>query len=275
MEARRLDRAAGYVAAAYLALFFVVPVLRLLYRSLISPSGAFSLHNFASLLASPLYQAVLVRTLEVAFASTFLALLLGYPLAMYIAGARRMRGMLLTLAISPMLISLTVRLFGWMIVLSDNGPVNHLLMALGLTDAPVKLLFTRTAVVIGIAAYALPYVVLVLYSAIRRVDTVLQEAAATLGAAPWYSFTTVLLPLTVPGIVAAGSIAFALGASAFIVPLMLGGPKDALLANYAYSAINTLGDWGQGAAVGALLLVLVSVALWLANRVERRAAMAK
>lgn len=268
--AARAFYAAGSVPAIlYLGVFFLYPLAGLLARSLRSPSGEWTVANFLTLWESPLYRQVLARTMVDACLSTVLALALGYPLALFIAG-RRTRGPLLMLILTPMLINLTVRLFGWMIILSDQGPINRLLLSLGLRDQPLPLLFTRTAVVLGIAAYTLPFVALTCYGAIRRVDPTLLDAAASLGAGTFYAFRTVMLPLTLPGIIGGASVAFALGASAFIVPLMLGGPKDALMANYAYSVITTLGDWGAGASIGTVLLVLVLIVTTTAGRLERR-----
>lgn len=270
-SAQSLYRGASGLAFIYLAVFFIYPLLGLVNRSIRSADGALTLHHFTAIWQSPLYRMVLGRTVQDAFLTTITALLLGYPLALFIArSSPKARGPMLMLVIAPMLINLTVRLFGWMILLNEAGPINNLLVATGLLDAPRKLLYTRTAVIIGLAAYTLPFVVLTAYGAIRRVDETLLQAAAGLGAGPWYVFRTVTLPLTMPGIISGATISFALGASAFIIPLMLGGPRDALLANYAYAAINTLGDWGTGAAIGIILLLLVMVVVAAAGLWERR-----
>ncbi|HEY8416875.1 MAG TPA: ABC transporter permease [Limnochordales bacterium] len=268
---RWIYAAAGLAALVFFVAFFVWPVGAVLIQSFRpSPTGGFSLSGYARFLTDPLYMQATQRTLSIAALSTAITLVVGYGVALFVATRPRGQAVWLMLAVAPMLVSLVLRLYGWMILLSEQGPVNRLLVALGFAAQPVPLLFSRFAVIVGIVHYCLPFMVLTVYSALRRIDPSVQEAAATLGANGWYAFRTIVLPLSMPGVIAGTSITFALSASTFVVPLMIGGPRDRMLSNYVYLAVERLGDWGFAAVIAVLMLALVVVVLAAANRLARR-----
>ncbi|MBO8140851.1 MAG: ABC transporter permease [Firmicutes bacterium] len=263
--------AAGLVALAFFFAFFAWPVGAVLVNSL-RPAGSdgLTLSGYVRFLSDSFYLQATWRTISIAAVSTALTLILGYGVALFAATRPRGRAVWLTLAVAPMLVSLVIRLYGWMILLSEQGPVNRILVALGVSPAPLPLLFSRLAVVVGIVHYCLPFMVLTIYSALRRIDPAVREAAATLGADGWYAFRTIVLPLSMPGVIAGTSITFALSASTFVVPLMIGGPRDRMLSNYVHLAVERLGDWEFAAVIAVLMLAMVVVVLAGANRLAAR-----
>lgn len=260
----------GWAALLYMLALFFYPVLRVVLTS-VWQGGSFSLHHYLAIFSKDLYVHVLLKTLWISAVSTVVSLVLGYSLAYFIATRRSDRqGIWLMAIISPMFMSLTVRLFGWMILLSKEGPITKGFSALFGGEQESSLLFTSTAVVIGIVHYVLPFVVLNIYTSLKRLEPSLLEASAILGASSWRTFWQVRFPLSLPGVYAASSLAFALSASTFLVPVMLGGPKDNLMANMAYNSIVTIGNMGMGAAISFVLLVIVVIVLLVMNALERR-----
>lgn len=261
---------AGYLAVIYMALLFLYPLIKVTWSS-VSTNNGFSLDNYITIFTTPLYLKVLFKTLWVSLVSTLIALILGYSLAYFIATREsNKQGFWLMLIISPMFMSLTVRLFGWMIFLGQGGPLVALLTPLVSPETRLTILFSPIAIIIGIVHYVLPFVVLNIYSALKKLEPTLLEAATMLGASSFRAFWTVTFPLSLPGVIAGSSLAFALSASTFLVPLMLGGPSDNLLANMAYNSIINIGNLGMGAAISMVLLIIVVIVLAVMGRLERR-----
>lgn len=261
---------AGWIAIVYMLLLFAYPVLKVVVTS-VWLNGSFSAENYIKIFSSDLYTRVLVKTLWISVVSTLIALFIGYTLAYFIATRpSNKQGVWLMLIISPMFMSLTIRLFGWMILLSKDGPLVGIISKLFGETSELSLLFTSFAVIIGIVHFVLPFVVLNVYTSIKRLEPSLLEASTMLGASRWRSFWTVTFPLSLPGVFAGGSLAFALSASTFLVPTMLGGPADNLLANMAYNSIITIGNMGMGAALSFVLLIIIVAVLLVMGRLERR-----
>jgi ABC-type spermidine/putrescine transport system permease subunit I len=267
---RRFYTIVGWAALLYMLVLFLYPVLKVVQTS-VWQNGSFSLDDYISIFSKDLYLKVLLKTLWISVLSTVISLVLGYSLAYFVAtrpGDKQ--GIWLMAIISPMFMSLTVRLFGWMILLSKEGPIATGFSALFGTAQEFSLLFSSGAVVIGIVHYVLPFVVLNIYTSLKRMEPALLEASAILGASGWRTFWRVRFPLSLPGVYAGCSLAFALSASTFLVPVMLGGPKDNLMANMAYNSIVTIGNMGMGAAISFVLLIIVVIVLLVMSRLERR-----
>jgi putative spermidine/putrescine transport system permease protein len=278
---RRPDLAAwalvGPVLAVFIALF-AVPLLVLFALSFervdmasFQVVDAFTLHNYARFLLDPYYLEVLGVTLRISLLVTLLTLATGYPVAAYLvrAGGRE-RATLMLLIVSPLLVSLVIRSFGWVIVLGPKGLVNALLLALGLVGAPVKLMYTETAVVIGLAHVFYPFMVLAVYSALARIDPAVLRAAMNLGASPLKAFWRVTLPLSVPGIVAGSLIVFALSVSSFVTPALLGGPWVRVVAYLVWEQNLIVLDWGFAAAIAVILLGVTALIMVAYNRLVER-----
>ncbi|HLR72350.1 MAG TPA: ABC transporter permease [Pseudogracilibacillus sp.] len=259
---------AGWIAILYMIIFFLYPLL-VVTKSSFMQNEEWSLFNYIQIFSNSLYMNVLVKTIVISFISTLCTVVIGYILAYFIANRKpEKQGIWLMVIISPMFVSLTIRLYGWMIFLSEQGPLNSILSVF--TDKTISLLFTPTAVTIGIVHFVLPFMVLNIYNSIKTLDKSLEEASIILGASKTRTFWKVTFPLTLPGVYAGSSIAFALASSTFLVPIMLGGPSESLLSNMAYDSIVTIGNTGMGAALSILLLVIVVIVLGIVNMLERR-----
>lgn len=260
------------------AVFFALPVLILFATSVERVDTAsfqvverFTLANYTRFLFDAFYLSVLGITLRISLLVTLVALVTGYPVAAHLVRARaRERAILMLLIVSPLLVSLVIRSFGWVIVLGPRGLVNSLLVGLGLVRAPLKLMYTETAVVIGLAHVFYPFMVLAIYSALRRIDPAVLRAARNLGAGPLRSFWHVTLPLSVPGIIAGSLIVFALSVSSFVTPALLGGPWVKVVAYLVWEQNLIVLDWGFAAAIAVILLGVTALLMVLYNRLVER-----
>lgn len=231
------------------------------------------LANYADLATDPLFHEALGRTFRVAAITTAVCLLIGVPEAWIIHRmSPRWRGFMLLLVVGPLLVSVVVRTFGWMVLLGTNGLVNQALAALGVPGAPFRLMFTEFAVILGLVHVMVPLVVLAVWASLGRLDPALARAAESLGAGRFTVFRRVVLPNVIPGVLAGALMVFCLSASAFATPAMLGGRRLKVVSSMAYNEfLNTL-NWPLGAAVATLLLLAVLAATLLWTRfVERRA----
>lgn len=251
-------------ATLYLIVFFVLPLLIVLVYSFLSrgPYGqvvwTFNLQNYVRVF-DPLYFSILWRSLLFALGNTLVCLLLSYPFAYYIArleNARR-RNLLLILVMVPFWTNFLVRTYAWRVILGTDGPLNGLLLWLGVIREPLPLIFNGGAVMVGLVYGYLPFMVLPLYAAIERLDFSLVEAAQDLYANGRQAFLRVLLPLSMPGIIAGSILVFIPSLGAFITPDLLGGAKTVMIGNLIQSQFLTARDWPFGSAFSVLLMLAV------------------
>jgi putative spermidine/putrescine transport system permease protein len=247
---------------------FLVPLVNLFLLSfarfdrVTGATAGFSPANYVAFLSDPFYLGILWRTLKIALLATGLALVLGYPVAWVLSRARgRRRAYLMLGILAPLLISVVVRSFGWLVILGPNGLVNSTLTGLGLVDAPVRLLYTETAIVLGLVHVFLSFMVLSIAAALDRIDPAVLRAAQNLGASPARAFLRVVLPLSLPGVAAGCLIVFTLSTSAFITPALLGGPRVKVMASLAYQQTLLLSDWPYGGAIAFILLAVTGAAV--------------
>jgi putative spermidine/putrescine transport system permease protein len=220
-------------------------------------TGSFSLERFSTIFTDTFYIGVLGKTLLLSLIVTIIALIVGLPLAVYAWRASpRMRLPFTILVLSPLFISIVVSSYGWIVILGTKGIVNNLLLALGLIDAPIKLLYTNTAIAIGLTHLVIPFMMLPILSNLERIEPALPEAAAVLGASPLRVWTDVLLPLLVPGIAAGTNIVFALAMSAYVTPAVLGPSGPNFITTLIYDHFVTLFDWPTGSALAVVLFLL-------------------
>jgi putative spermidine/putrescine transport system permease protein len=261
-----------------LTLFFAVPLGTVLvfsvYRA--EPGGVmipgFTLTHYRRFLTDPLSLRVLWNTLVLGIHVTAGCLVLAFPVAYSLARTRRrgLRGIMLALLLVPLMTSVVVRSYGWTIVLADNGWLNMSLMAVGLINSPVRLLYTFTGTVIALMEVFLPFMVLSLAPVIQNIDRNLEYAAQSLGANRWRTFVDILLPLSVPGILAGSILVFALTIAAFATPALVGGAKTLLMATYVYQQALTVFNWPFGAAISFVLLALVLCLIVVQTRLVER-----
>jgi putative spermidine/putrescine transport system permease protein len=227
-------------------------------------TGGFSFANFTKLLADRYYLEIIGKTLMLSFVVTMLALIIGLPLAAYLwKASRRIRFPLTILILSPLLVSIVVSSYGWIVILGTKGIVNNLLLAVGLIEAPVKLLYTNTAITIGLVHLVIPFMVLPILSNLERIDAAVTEAAAVLGANPLRVWTQILLPLLIPGIAGGTNIVFALAMSAYVTPAVLGPNGPNFITTLIYQHFVTLFDWATGSALAVILFLLSMTVIML------------
>jgi putative spermidine/putrescine transport system permease protein len=252
-------------AILFLLVAFVVPLGRLL--SLAFAGDAITPAPFLDLLGSEVYRRVFFRTLWIAALVAAVTVALAYPLAVLLGQLRGLRFVLALYGVLfPLWISVLVRTFAWMLLLERNGPVNRVLQDLGVVDHPLALLFNDVGVVIGMVHVLLPYAVLPLYAATSRIDPRLLTASDGLGATPFATFRRVYLPLSLPGLVAAGAIVFLLALGFFVTPALLGGANAMTLPMLIASFVSDRLAWGLAAAAALSLLVIILLLLFLASR---------
>jgi putative spermidine/putrescine transport system permease protein len=233
---------------------------------------AFTLDNYQDVLLDPFYLAILGRSIWMSGLVTLCALIAGYPIALFLyRTTSRWRGLLAVLTVAPLLVSSVVRTFGWMVILGDGGWINGSLRALGLIEQPLRLMNSMTGVVIGLTEILMPTMILALIAGFARLDPTLEEAARSLGAAPWRAFLRVTLPLSLPGVVLGCLIDFVLAISSFTTPKLLGGGRVSVMATAIYEeALETL-NWPRAAAIALVLIATFVVTLAIHGRVARLA----
>jgi putative spermidine/putrescine transport system permease protein len=235
-------------------------------------TGPATLNNYRSVLASPLARDTAFTTLRLAGLMTLVTTLLGYPLAYVLARSpsRGMRRAILFTLVVTFLSGGVTRAYAWLIILGNRGLINQ---ALGALDLPtVKLAYNETGVVIGVVHFLLPFFVLTLLAALKNIPLSLEEAARNLGASRRHVFLHVVLPLSIPGLVAAASLTFAGALSAFLFPELLGGGRVHMASNVIYETILTDFNLPRVAAMAALFLVLALTALGVLGFLQRRSA---
>jgi putative spermidine/putrescine transport system permease protein len=257
---------------AFFALFFVAPLILLFLVSLYtSPEmTAFGLDQYVRFLGDPFSLGVLGSTLWLGVKVTLLCLLLGYPLAwLHVRSPRWAQGVLMLIIILPLLTSVVVRTFAWIVILGRQGIVNNALLALGLADTPLRLLYTEGGVVVALAQVQMPLMVLPLITALSRIDVNLQDASSALGAGAWRTFWKVTLPLTLPGIIAGCLLTFSAAITAFITQSLVGGGQMLFMPMYLYQQSSTLSNWPFAAAISIIFLIAVLAAVTLFNMLGR------
>jgi putative spermidine/putrescine transport system permease protein len=250
-----------------LAVFLVGPIWVNLLESLKEPSGATGLAQYARIFGDIYYLTIIAQTLGFGFAVTAICIVLGYPLAYVVARSQgAWKAALILLVVTPLLVNVVVRSFGWMVILGGSGAVNAGLVALGFPK--VELMYNWTGVTIAMVHVLLPFMVLSIASTLETLDRRLEEAAAVLGATPARVFRNVTLPLSLEGIVTGGILVFTLTIGSFVTVLLLGKTSTMVLPLLIYQQLTTSSDWPFAAAMGITLLVLVSLVLWAQGRVR-------
>ena len=250
----------------FLALFFLLPILRMGARSVTDPSPA----NYGVFFESPVYAKVLWTTLRTSFVVTVVSLLLGYPYAYVMHHAKpRAQAALIALVIVPFWSSLLVRTYAWTVLLQDTGVVNSLLKRLALIDQPLALMRNTLGVTVGMSHILVPFMVLPIFATMRRIDVDLIPAAEGLGARPFAAFRRVFLPLSLPGVFAGCLLVFVLALGFYITPALLGNPQNAMFSELVVNMVSERLEFGVGSALAITLLAVTLVLLWVGSRFVR------
>ena len=250
-------------AGLFLLIFFILPLFIVIIYGFLERGTyggviwQFNASNFGRVF-DPLYFSTFLRSVYIAVLTTVFCILLGYPLAYFMTSRPpRQRNILLLLLMIPFWTNFLIRTYAWRVILGTDGPINSFLMWTGLVNEPLTLLFTEGAVLVGLIYGYLPFMVLPLYAAIERIDFSLMEAAADLYANGWQAFRKVLLPLSMPGVIAGCILVFIPSLGAFVTPDLLGGAKTVMIGNLIQGQFLTARDWPFGSAISMLLMVAV------------------
>lgn len=278
-------------ATLFLGVFFLGPLLVVVVYSFLAPGlyggveWSFYHWNYGRILGwadgvweeyDPVYAAIFLRSARLAAVTVLITLAICYPAALWVARlAPRWRTVMVFLITLPFFVSLVVRLFAWVLILRPSGALNAVLTGLGIVSEPVDILFTETAVLIGMAYVLLPFMFLPLYASIEKLDRGLLAASADLGAGPVQTFLRVTLPLTLPGIAAGAVLVFIPALGNFVVPDILGGARVLMIGNLVEQQFLSARNWPFGAALSVMIMavMLVAILVWLAwsGRAEARA----
>lgn len=271
------DWALALPLAAFFMLFFVAPLgllVSISFQAERQMTGAVGLGQYAAFLADPLNLAVLGDTLLVGAKATALCLLFGYPLAWLCTRVpARWQAALIFLIVLPIVTSVVVRTFAWIVILGRNGIVNETILALGLSAQPLRLLFSETGVVIVLAQVQMPLMVLPLITTLQRIDPNLESASQALGAGAWRTFFRVTLPLSLPGIIAGTILTYTACVTAFVTQSLIGGSRLLYMPMLIFQQAMDLQNWPFAAAVSVIFMasVLLIVAMLVALSRSRAA----
>ena len=271
--------AAGLVGPAtlYVAIGLLIPLAILLRYSLnqFVPGkfmvDALTIENYVKFFTDSYYTAVLTRTVRIAFVTTAICLAMGFPLAYVLARTQtRYKNLLIMLVVLPLFVGTAVRAAGWMVAFSNKGLINASLMGVGVLSEPLEIMFSESAVIIGITAVNLPFMVLTLQSVIEGIDRSVEEAAFNLGATPLRMARRVLLPLAMPGILAGTILTFILAMNAYATPVLLGGPRFQMMGPLVYGQFVQQNNWPFGGAIAFILMTATLVLTLAANLVVQQ-----
>jgi putative spermidine/putrescine transport system permease protein len=273
----RLGAGLAFPAALVVLLIIMVPLLQLVRYSFnhFDPTEmmqqAFTLENYTKFFADPYYRDVFLTTVGVAALCTVLALVLGFPVAYFLARTdSRHKSLYVILLVFPLMVGSVVRAAGWMVILGNAGIVNAVLKRLGLIDQSLQLMYTPTAVVVGTTAVVMPYLILTLQSVLEGMDFSVEEAARNLGADFFTTFRRVVLPIAAPGVAAGTMLVFILCMNAYATPVLLGGTGLTMMAPALYDQITRASNWPFGAAMALILvcatLLMALLSNWLIHR---------
>jgi len=230
-----------------------------------------TIENYVKFFTDGFYLNVLWRTVRVAVICTIVCLIMGFPLAYVLARTEsRFKNLLIMLVVLPLFVGNAVRAAGWMTAFGSKGALNASLVGLGLIDQPLEIMFTETAVIIGIIAVNLPFMVLTLQSVIEGINRNVEEAAFSLGAGPVAMFRRVLWPLAMPGILAGTILTFILAMNAYATPVLLGGPKFQTMGPLVYGQFAQQNNWPFGGAISFILMTATLLLTIAANLIVQR-----
>ena len=263
---------------AWVTVFLFIPYLLMFCYSFWSVSAvqsvvhSWNLANYRQLFTIDVYWQTLLRSMWIAARVTLFSLLLGYPLAYFLSfHAGRWKDLCYQLVIIPLWVSYLVRAYAWKTILGSDGVLNTLLQYVHLTRHPLEfLLYSPFAVVLTLTHIYTPFAILPIYASLEHIPRNLVEASHDLGASPWETFWRVVLPLSIPGVVAGATFAFVLSLGDFLAPLLLGGPSGIMISNIVVSLFGAAYNWPLGAAISLCMLVLVVGLLFVSEKLEKR-----
>ncbi len=276
-KGKRLGAGLAFPASIVVLMVIIVPIFMLFRYSFnqFDPSmmmvKGLTLENYVRFFQDPYYRDVFLNTVYVAAVCTALALMLGFPVAYFLAKSQsRYKSLFIILLVFPLMVGSVVRAAGWMVILGSAGFINYVLQWLGLVDKPIQLLYTPLAVIIGTTGVVMPYMILTLQSVLEGIDFSVEEAAQNLGAGFFTTFRRIVLPIAAPGVAAGTMLVFILCMNAYATPVLLGGSGITMMAPALYDQITKASNWPFGSALALVLvtatLVMALLSNWLIHR---------
>lgn len=248
-------------ALVFIGLLFALPVILFFVRSASEAGGAAAFVELVwhTLQSGPVQNALL-QTLTLSLVVTLVVLVLGYPIAFFLTVAPAWSfSVVILCVVVPYFTSIIVRTYSWMVLLGSNGIINQLLLKLGIVDTPLSLIYNYTGILIGMIYIMLPYMVLTLYAAMKRIDLGLLRAASGMGASGAYAFRKVYLPLSAHGVISGALIVFILCLGFFVTPALMGGPGNVVIAMLIQNEVEIVMNWSNAAAMALILFVMTSI----------------
>ncbi|EJK87976.1 ABC transporter permease [Rhizobium rhizogenes] len=263
-------------AVLLLGIFLVLPYINIVVMSLRNPGSGtpyapgFTLSNYLRLFADSFYLEQTANTLMIGFITTSVCLILGFPVAWQLAKTQmRFRGLAYGLVLSPLLVGIVIRSYGWTILLGNNGMINRTLIGFGLIDRPLALMYNSLGIVIALVHVFLPFMILPLMSALQGIDPSIEAAARSLGAGRITAFRRIVLPLAMPGIQAGCILVFVLSLSAYVTPSLIGGLRVKTMAVSVVDALIDTFQWPFGSAMALMLSLTGAIMVLLFARLTR------
>ncbi|SDV48035.1 ABC transporter permease [Chitinasiproducens palmae] len=277
-SSRRLSLPYGLTAPAAIVMlaFVAIPLLLTLSQSFYAPAAdgtpAFSLAQYGAVFGDPYYRGIYLRTFELSAVVTLICIVIGVPEAYVLTRlSPRWRAISMFIVLGPLLMSVVVRTLGWAVLLDRGGLVNTALLKLGLVDEPLRLMFTFTGVVIAMVHVQVPFMVLAVWTSLQKMDLATEQAAETLGASASTVLRRIVFPQAIPGVLSGGLIVFALTASAFATPAIIGGRRLKVVPTSVYDEVLSSLNWPLGTALAVVLMAAVLlISIGIGRFVERR-----
>lgn len=271
MKNKKSQSLLAYPYVIWSLIFIVAPILIILILSFFKTTNGetiFSLDNYKKIL-NPTYLNIFLHSIVLAFISTVLCLILGYPVAYIISKYNlKKRNILILLFILPMWMNFLIRTYAWMAILNTNGILNNILGIFGIS--PVKFLYTEGAVLLGMVYNFLPFMVIPIYTVLIKLDQTLIEASYDLGATKFQTFKKVIFPLSLPGVISGITMVFMPAVSTFVISRLLGGSKYLLVGNLIEQEITTVGDWNLGSSLAIFMMILILISMAFMTKYEKK-----
>lgn len=261
----------AYPYVVWSLIFIVAPIVIILVLSFLKTTNGqtvFSLDNYKKIL-NPIYLNIFLHSIILAFISTVLCLILGYPVAYIISKYNfKKRNILILLFILPMWMNFLIKTYAWMAILNTNGILNNILGIFGIS--PVKFLYTEGAVLLGMVYNFLPFMVIPIYTVLIKLDQTLIDASYDLGATKLQTFKKVILPLSLPGVISGITMVFMPAVSTFVISRLLGGSKYLLVGNLIEQEITAVGDWNLGSSLAIFMMILILISMAFMTKYEKK-----
>lgn len=257
----------------WIALMIVIPMLLIVVYAFSKQGNdvltlQFTFDNFIRFFQDEIFLGVLFTSLRIALVTTLICIVLGYPVAYFIAKMNVKRSAFFILLITlPMWINMLVRTYAWIGILSDNGVINNLLAYFGMDK--VKLIHTEFAVILGMVYNFIPFMILQIHASLAKMDKSLLEASSDLGANPIQTFIRVIFPLSLPGVISGITLVFLPAVSSFFIPKLLGGGDQLLVGNLIENYFITTGDWNFGSAISLIMAIIIMLSMYLTKKVDK------